>query len=92
MKFLKLFEQAYHTKPLIYTYTNFYNKHFQHKLDDYKLLMIAQYTDREPQLADGRDYTAWQYTGKGKINGVNGLVDKSRLVGKHTLRELRLRH
>lgn len=90
-KFLELVEEAYKQKPLLYTYTNFYNKHLCGKLDDYKL-MIAQYTDREPVLADGRDFTMWQYTCKGKIEGVSGYVDKSRFMGRHGLREIRFRH
>ena len=54
--------------------------------------MIAQYTKREPVLRDGRDIEMWQYTGKGRLNGVNGYVDKSRFMGKHKLREIRFRH
>ena len=91
LKFLDLVEEAYRQKPLVYTYRNFYNKYLQGKLDDYKL-MIAMYTDEEPVLADERDIFAWQYTGKGRIIGVNGYVDKSRLLGRHKLRELRFRH
>ena len=89
-KFLDLVEEAYRQKPLLYTYRNFYNKHLLRKVDDYKL-MIAMYTDEEPVLADERDIVAWQYTGKGRIVGVNGYVDKSRLLGRHKLRELRFR-
>ncbi len=90
-KFLKLVEKAYHQKPLLYTYTNFYNKHLKEKIDDYKL-MIAQYSNEEPSLADGRDYTMWQYTAKGRINGINTYVDKSRFMGRHSMREIRFRH
>ncbi len=90
-KFLHLMEGAYRQKPLVYTYRNFYNKHLVGKLDDYQL-MIAMYTDEEPELADGRDYTLWQYTAKGRIVGINGFVDKSRFMGRHGLREIRYRH
>ena len=90
-KFLELIEKAYRQRPLIYTGANFYDKHLQGKLDDYHL-MIAQYTDFEPKLKDGRDITMWQYTGKGHIRGVNGYIDKSRFMGKHKLREIRFRH
>lgn len=90
-RFLDLMESAYHQKPLIYTGRNFYNKHLQGKIDDYRI-MIALYTDEEPVLADGRDVTMWQYTGKGRIVGVNGYVDKSRFMGLHGLREIRYRH
>ena len=91
MKFLHLMEGAYRQKPLIYTYRNFYNKHLVGKVDDYQL-MVAMYTDEEPELADGRDYTLWQYTAKGRIVGINGYVDKSRFMGRHGLREIRYRH
>jgi lysozyme len=90
--FLRMMEIAYRQKPLVYTFRNFYNKHLQGGLlDDYPL-MIAMYTEEEPVLEDGRDYTMWQYTGKGRIVGVNGFVDKSRFVGDHTLHEIRFRH
>ena len=91
MKFLVLVEEAYKQKPLLYTGTNFYNKYLKGKVDEYQL-MIAQYTEREPVLADDRDFTLWQYTGKGRIVGVSGYIDKSRFMGKHGLREIRFRH
>lgn len=90
-KFLVLVEKAYKQKPLLYTFTNFYNNYLLGKIDSYPL-MIAQYTKREPVLADERDFNMWQYTGKGHINGVNGYIDKSRFMGKHSLREIRFRH
>lgn len=90
-KFLNLVEKAYKQKPLLYTFTNFYDHYLLGKIDGYKL-MIAQYTKREPVLKDGRDITMWQYTGKGTINGVNGYIDKSRFMGNHGMREIRFRH
>ena len=91
MKFLTLVEEAYKQKPLLYTGTNFYNKYLQGKIDDYQL-MIAQYTEREPVLADERDFTLWQYTGKGRRGGVSGYIDKSRFIGKHGWKEIRFKH
>lgn len=90
-KFLSMVEVAYNQKPLLYTGRNFYNKYLQGRVDEWKL-MIAMYTSEEPVLADGRDYTIWQYTGKGRISGVSGHVDKSRFMGDHSLREIRYRH
>lgn len=87
-KFLVMVEKAYHQKPLVYTGTNFYNKYLAGVLDDYKL-MIAQYSKNEPILADDKDYMLWQYTGKGYIDGIKGYVDKSRFMGRHSLRELK---
>lgn len=54
--------------------------------------MIAQYSSRQPVLADGKEYILWQYTGKGHLDGINGYVDKSRFMGRHKLREIRFRH
>ena len=91
LTFIHMVEGAYRQKPLIYTFRNFYNWHLQGQLDDYQL-MIALYLDEEPVLEDGRDITLWQYTGKGRILGINGYVDKSRFLGRHGLREIRFRH
>lgn len=91
LTFLAMVEKAYKQKPLIYTGRNFYNKNLQHLIDTYPL-MIAMYADEEPKLADDRDYLIWQYTAKGRINGVNGYVDKSRFMGRHSMREIRYRH
>lgn len=91
MKFLQLMEQTYHQKPLLYTGRNFYNENLLGQVDDYRI-MIALYTDEEPVLLDERDVTLWQYTGRGRIVGVNGHVDKSRFLGRHGLREIRYRH
>ena len=90
-KFLGMMEQAYHQKPLVYTYRNFYNKHLQGKLDDYQL-MIATYADEQPVLADGREYIMWQYSCRGKLSGIRGEVDKSRFMGNYSLRDIRYKH
>ena len=89
--FLDLVEQAYHQSPLIYTFRNFYNRHLIGQINDYKL-MIAMYTDEEPELADGRDITMWHYTSHGRIVGVRGNVDKSRFMGNHGLRDIKFNH
>lgn len=91
LTFLGMIEEAYYQKPLVYTFRNFYNWHLVGKLNDYQL-MVAMYLDEEPVLADERDITLWQYTGKGRIVGINGLVDKSRFLGRHGLRDIRFRH
>lgn len=91
MTFLRMVEDTYGQKPLVYTFRNFYNMNLAGQLDDYKL-MIAMYTDQEPELADDHDILMWQYTQKGRIVGVNGFVDKSRFLGRHGLREIRFKH
>ncbi len=89
--FLGMVEYAYRQQPLLYTFRNFYNRHLLGQVNEYKI-MIAMYTEEEPELEDGRDITMWQYTSKGRIMGVSGFVDKSRFMGNHSLREIRYRH
>jgi len=89
--FLEMVAHTYRQRPLVYTGCNFYNKYLQNRIDEYPL-MIAKYSDTEPELFDGRDYIIWQYTAKGRINGINGFVDKSRFMGRHSMREIRFRH
>lgn len=90
-KFLGMMEEAYHQKPIVYTYRNFYNKNLVGRLDNYQL-WIAMYADEQPVLADERDYTMWQYTCKGRIKGVKGEVDKNRLMNGHRLFDIRYKH
>ena len=89
--FLEIVTQTFKQKPLVYTYRNFYNKHLAGKFDDYQFV-IAMYTPEPPELSDGRDFIMWQYTAKGRINGISTYVDKSRLMGRHSMREIRYRH
>ena len=89
MTFLGEIEKFYHQKPLLYTGANFYDRYLGGGLVDEYKIMIAQYTEYEPVLKDGRDITLWQYTGKGRIEGVKGNIDKSRFMGNHGLREIR---
>ncbi len=90
-KFIALVEKEYKQQPLLYTFANFYDRYLLGKIHDYKV-MIAQYTERIPILKDDLDFIMWQYTGKGRLNGINGYVDKSRFMGDHQLREIRFRH
>ena len=90
-KFIDLVEQAIKQKPLLYTYKNFYNTYLAGKIDGYPL-MIACYTNDPPVLMDEKDYTMWQYTQNGRINGIKGHVDKSRFMGQHSMREIRYKH
>lgn len=90
-KFLGMLEDTYRQKPLIYTFRNFYNWHLLGQIDDYQL-MIAMYADEEPVLADDRDYIIWQYSCRSRVAGVDTHVDKSRLMGNHSLRELKYHH
>lgn len=86
-QFLILVEKHYGRKPMLYTYQNFYNKHFLEQFKDYHW-MIACYSDNPPTLNDGKGYIMWQYTQRGRVSGVRGNVDRSQLVGHGSLRQI----
>lgn len=90
--FLRMVEESYGQKPLVYTGLNFYNRYLSGILDDYPLMIAVYNEDMEPELDDGHDIMIWQYTGKGSIDGIDGYVDKSRFMGSHSIREIRYRH
>lgn len=85
----ELFEKEYGKKPLIYTGRNFYNKHIygNSRLRSYKFF-IASYSFEEPELYGGDEYLLWQYTASGRVRGIRGDVDMSRLVGRTTMRDI----
>lgn len=84
-----LLEKEYGKKPIIYTGRNFYNKHIysNSRLRTYKYF-IASYTFEEPVLSGDDDYLMWQYTATGRVKGIRGDVDQSRMMGKHSLAEI----
>ena len=89
--FIAQVTKIYGKKPLLYTFHNFYNRHLAGEFKDYKW-MIARYRDDEPTLDDGKDYVIWQYTSSGRIAGVDGNVDRSRLMGEYDLGDILLHH
>lgn len=88
--FVHMVEHHYGKKPLLYSGEFFYNKHFQGLFQDYQW-MIARYSDTAPVLKDDKAYLSWQYTDKGSIPGIRGKVDRSCLMGKGTLKQIRMK-
>lgn len=88
-KFIKKVEDFYGKKPLLYTYQNFYNKHLVGKFKGYHWMM-AKYQTERPILTDNQEYIMWQYSASGRIPGVKGDVDRSRIMGNYSLQQLRM--
>jgi lysozyme len=88
-EFLRLVTKEYGKRPMIYTGRNFYDRYFA-GYSHFKsyIFMIAQYTSGEPSLSDGKDFAMWQFTAKGRVNGIRGDVDRSRFVGRHSIHEI----
>ncbi|MBR2863441.1 MAG: glycosyl hydrolase family 25 [Bacteroidaceae bacterium] len=86
-KFIKKVTKHYGKKPLLYTFHNFYNKYLSGCFPDYPW-MIARYREDRPILNDGKDYVVWQYTASGVMPGVEGDVDRSKIMGDYSLDDI----
>ena len=73
-KFLDLLEDEYHVKPIIYSNLSFYSRHLAGKFNKYPI-WIAYYLEDPFEMPDDRDWSFWQYTESGNVNGIRGKVD-----------------
>lgn len=86
-KFVKLVSEYYDCKPIFYTGQNFYNKYLAGEFKGYNWMM-AKYNGEEPILDDGLNYAFWQYSSKGRVNGIKGNVDRSCLMEGFSLSDV----
>ncbi|MBR1889433.1 MAG: glycosyl hydrolase family 25 [Alloprevotella sp.] len=86
--FIELVTQHYGKKPMLYTYQNFYNKHFVGLFPDYPW-MIACYGGQPAVLNDGHNYLIWQYSSSSQMQGIPARVDRSRLMFNQSLERIR---
>ena len=81
MTFLKLVEDHYGARPIIYSGESFANA----DLDGFGAypLWVAEYTTAPaPRLPVGwQTWTFWQYTQAGRVKGIDGAVDQDRFNG-----------
>ena len=89
-EFLRMVEEHYGIQPIIYTSSNFYNEYLSGKYTDYKY-MIARYKDEVPELTDDIQFVMWQFTANGRINGIDGPVDRSRFMDEYHLGDILIR-
>ena len=83
---LILMEQEFGVKPIIYTSYNIYNKFFSDiKYKKYHFY-IAKYNNTPPDMA----YTLWQYTEKGRCDGIKKHVDFCRFNSKYNLDNIKM--
>ncbi len=75
--FLKELEKHYQIKPIIYSGKNFANEHLL-KFSKYPL-WHAQYETDAPEVPKGwTNWTFWQWSETGRVNGINKAVDMTR--------------
>lgn len=73
LEWLQTVEQYYHTLPIIYTYVDFYKNYLKADFDGYPL-WIAHYLQKEKPLIY-RDWSFWQHSESGRVNGIVTRVD-----------------
>jgi lysozyme len=89
-KFLNMVENHYGQKPMIYTVNSFYNHHLSGKYKSYHFL-IGRYGENSPNMRDKSNWTIWQFSETGKIEGVTKPVDIDVINKKYSLQDLLLK-
>ncbi|WP_116126384.1 glycoside hydrolase family 25 protein [Lewinella sp. IMCC34183] len=79
-QWLRLAEDHYGVKPILYTGLNFYNRHLAGQFNEYPL-WLARYNDHEPVTVCGRPFQFWQYTDRAASPGIVGAVDRNVFSG-----------
>ncbi len=81
-KFLKTLEDNYHTKPIIYSGSDFYNHYLSRDFSDYPLWVAHYGGVQQPRI--GREFQFWQHNDSGHVNGINSIVDFNVFNGDST--------
>ena len=68
--YLKMIEDEYGVKPLIYTRSDIYEKYLKGEFDEYKKWMSSVYTPLGWNYKD--DWYIWQYLNRGELAGYTG--------------------
>ncbi len=70
---LKVVEDHYGARPIIYTYVSFYSNYLAGEFDDYPL-WVAHYLEKDkPRIQ--RPWIMWQHSERGRVNGIGSRVD-----------------
>lgn len=77
LKFARLLERHFGCKPMIYTSSSYFNNYLGETFAGYPLF-IARYSKSEPQLYYGAKWILWQFSDRGRIEGIDAMVDLSR--------------
>jgi lysozyme len=66
-------EKKYKVKPIIYTGADFYRVFLSGRFDDYPLWVAHYLVKDKPRI--NRNWTFWQHSETGRVNGIRSLVD-----------------
>tara|TARA_B100001057_G_scaffold441524_1_gene476192 strand:- start:411 stop:1121 length:711 start_codon:yes stop_codon:yes gene_type:complete len=91
-KFIKLVEEHFNQKPILYSLTNFYNKYLANYFLDYNLFLGFYNLEYEKiNLKDDKKWSIWQFSQQGKVEGIKSNVDISVINNDITLNEIILK-
>ena len=79
---LSTVENYYHVKPIIYTNADFYENYLAGVFDDYPLWVAHYLVEDKPRIT--RNWTIWQHSEKGHVNGIDAFVDFNVFNGDST--------
>ena len=85
--FLNMVENYFGQKPMIYTVNSFYNLNLSGKYKEYHFL-IGRYGENAPNMKDKTNWTIWQFSETGKVEGIPKDVDIDVLNDKYNLQDL----
>jgi len=77
--FLEIIEDHYKRKVIIYTTNEFYKNYLINQFSD-NPIWIRDILSK-PNLPDGRDWLFWQYANRGRLEGINTIVDLNAFNG-----------
>ena len=72
-EFSDIVERKYGSRPIIYATSQSYRDFISGELPGYRIWIRDIYS--APRLPDGREWSFWQYTNRGRLWGVDGFVD-----------------
>ena len=91
-KFIKLVEEYFGEKPILYSLTNFYNKYLANHFLDHKLFLGFYNLEYEKiNLKDQKNWSIWQFSQQGKVEGIKSNVDINVINNDITLNQIILK-
>src|SRR5688572_22148084 len=72
-EWLKVVENHFQVKPIIYTNVDFYTRHLGIEFDGYPLWIAHYYQPEQPRIS--RAWVFWQHSDEGRVNGIVSKVD-----------------
>jgi len=87
---LRIVEQHYKVKPIVYSYVDFYQTNLGSSFDGYPLWAAHYFEKENPRI--NRQWMFWQHNDGGRVNGIDAKVDFNVFNGDSTaFEQLKLR-